>query len=86
MFKVELPLVHTYKEYLNPMLGCPHVWPTYAWVKHVCHHHSELPMFLELKLEQISPAESTDILEAINLSQDVEKQMFSHTSILVVTS
>ena len=59
------------------MLGCPHcdhhVWSTDAWVKHVHHCHSELPMFLELKLEQISPAESTEILEAINVSQDVKK-------------
>ena len=59
------------------MLGCHHsdhhIWSTDASIKHVCHHHSELPMFLELKLEQILPAESTEILEAINMLQDVKK-------------
>ena len=33
-------------------------------------------MFPELKLEQISPAESTEILEAINVSPDVRKRTF----------
>ena len=60
---------HTHKEHLNTMLGhlhCNHhVWSTDAWVKHVHNHHSELPMFLELKLEQVSPAESTEVLEAL---------------------
>ena len=59
------------------MLGCPHcdnrVWSTDAWVKHICHCHLELPMFLELKLQQILPAESTLILEAISVPQDVKK-------------
>ena len=62
------------------MLGClhcdHHVWSTDAWVKHVQHYHSELPMFLELKLEQISPVESTEILEDINVSPDVKKYTF----------
>ena len=59
---------HTHNEHLNTMSGYPHcdhhVWSTDAWIKHVCHCHSELSMFLELKLEQILPAESTEILEA----------------------
>ena len=59
------------------MLGCTHcdhhVWSTDAWIRHVHHCHSELPIFLELKLEQTLPAESTEILEAINVSQDVKK-------------
>ena len=58
------------------MLGCPHcdhhAWSTDAWVKHVCHHHLELPIFLELKLEQLSLAESTEIPEAISVPQDVK--------------
>ena len=81
---------HTHKEHLNTMLACPHcdhhVWSIDAWVKHVHHHQSELPMFLELKLQQILPTESTEILEAISVSQDVKKWMFSLTTILVGTS
>ena len=54
------------------MLGCTHcdhnVWSTGAWVKHAHHHDLELPMFLELKLEQVSPAESTKVLEALGRS------------------
>ena len=57
------------------MLGCPHcdhhVWSTDARVKHVHNCHSELLMFLELKLEQVSPAESTKFLEALGQSQHV---------------
>ena len=68
---------HTCKEHLNTMLGCSHcdhhVWSTHAWVKLVCNHHSELPMFLEMKLQPVSPAESTEVLEALGMSQDIKK-------------
>ena len=63
MFKVEPQSTHTPKTHLNIMLGCPHcdhhVWSTNAWVKHVHTHHPELPMFIEMKLEYVSPSEST---------------------------
>ena len=68
---------HIHKEHLNTMLGCPHcnhhVWSTNTWVKHVKHHHPELPMFLELKLEHVSSVESAEVLETISVPQDVKK-------------
>ena len=72
------------------MLDCPHcdhhVWSTDAWVRHVHHHQLELPMFHELKLEQVSPAESTEVQVALGQSQHVKKWIFSLTYILVDTS
>ena len=68
---------HTCKEHLNTMLGCPHcdhdAWSTDVWVKHVPNCHFELPMFLELKLKQVSPAGSTEVLDAVGMSQNIKK-------------
>ena len=55
------------------MLGCPHcnhhVWSTDAWLKDVHTNHPRLPMFIEMKLEHVTPAESADVLEALATSQ-----------------
>ena len=55
------------------MLGYPHcdhhVWSTNAWVKHVCTCHPELPMFIEMKLEHVTAAESAEVLEGLATSQ-----------------
>ena len=65
---------HTGKTHLNIMLGCPHcdhhVWSTNAWVKHVCTHHPEIPMFIEMKSEHVSPSESVEVLETLATQQD----------------
>ena len=62
------------------MLGHPHcdhhVWYTDAWVKHVCTHHPELPMFIEMKLEHVTPAESAEVLEVLASSQGLPIQVF----------
>ena len=64
---------HTHKEHLNTMLGCPHcdhlMWSTDAQVKHVHIHHPKLPMFIEMELEDVTPAESVEVLEVIATSQ-----------------
>ena len=48
------------------MLGCSYcdhyVWSTDAWVKHVHTYHPELPIFIEMKLESVTPAESAEVL------------------------
>ena len=55
------------------MLGCSHcehhVWSTDAWAKHICMHHSGLPMFVEENLECAIPEESEEVLVVLNSSQ-----------------
>ena len=55
----------TCKEHLNTMLGCPHcehcVWSTGAWAKHIQTHHTGFPLFMEMKLECVTPKESEEI-------------------------
>ena len=52
---------------------CPHcehcVWSTNAWAKHLCFHHSGLPMFVEMKLECVTPEKSEDVLVALTPSK-----------------
>ena len=36
---------------------------------HVHTHYPELPMFIEMKLEPVTPAESAEVLEALATSQ-----------------
>ena len=64
---------HTCKKHLNTMLGCPHcnhrVCSTDAWVKHIHTHHPGLLMFIEIKLEHVTPAESAEVLEVLATSQ-----------------
>ena len=64
---------HTHKEHFNTMLGCPHcdhhIWFTDAWVKHVYTHHAKLPMFIEMKIESVTPVESAEVLEAVATSK-----------------
>ena len=51
------------------MLSCPHcnhhMWSTDVWAKHIHTHHPKLHMFIEMKLEHVTPAESAEVLEVI---------------------
>ena len=55
------------------MLGCPHcehhVWSTDAWTKQMCTHHPSLPMFVEVKLECVTPEESMEVMAVLTASQ-----------------
>ena len=55
------------------MLGCPHcehkVWSTDVWAKHIYTHHPGLPMFVEMKLECVTPEESEEVLAVMASSQ-----------------
>ena len=63
---------HIHKEHLHSMLGCPHcehcVWPTDAWAKHIHTHHPCFPMFVEVKLECVTPEESEEVLAVLTAS------------------
>ena len=55
------------------MLGCTHcdhhMWSTDAWAKHVHTHHPKLPSFIEMKLEPVTPVESSEVLGVLATSQ-----------------
>ena len=54
-----------------------------AWIKYVYTHHPKLPMFIEMKLEHVTPEEFAEVLEVPATSQgppdtNVQKQKVVH--------